>query len=74
MKNIQIEKLSNAYIICRLTDADVPMLYAWMLRNDQYFRYCGGNRILHTPPPLCILYRKGGLFMAVYQNGIDVSP
>lgn len=73
MKNIRIEKLSNAYTIRRLTDADVPMLYAWMLRNDQYFRYCGGNRILHTPPPLCILYRKGGLFMAVYQNGIDVS-
>ena len=24
-------------------------------------------------PPLCILYCKGGLFMAVYQNGIDVS-
>lgn len=73
MKNIRIEKLSNAYTIRCLMDADVPMLYAWMLRNDQYFRYCGGNRILHTPPPLCILYRKGGLFMAVYQNGIDVS-
>ena len=43
MKNIQIEKLSNAYTIRRLTDADVPMLYAWMLRNDQYFRYCGGS-------------------------------
>ena len=43
MKNIQIEKLSNAYTIRRLTDADVPMLYAWMLRNDQYFRYCGGG-------------------------------
>ena len=38
MKNIQIEKLSNAYTIRRLTDADVPML-----RNDQYFRYCGGS-------------------------------
>ena len=37
MKNIQIEKLSNAYTIRRLTDADVPM------RNDQYFRYCGGG-------------------------------
>ena len=43
MKNIQIEKLSDAYTIRRLTDADVPMLYAWMLRNDQYFRYCGGS-------------------------------
>ena len=43
MKNIQIEKLSNLYTIRRLTDADVPMLYAWMLRNDQYFRYCGGG-------------------------------
>ena len=43
MKNIQIEKLSNAYTIRLLTDADVPMLYAWMLRNDQYFRYCGGS-------------------------------
>ena len=43
MKNIQIEKLSNSYTIRRLTDADVPMLYAWMLRNDQYFRYCGGS-------------------------------
>ena len=43
MKNIQIEKLSNLYTIRRLTDADVPMLYAWMLRNDQYFRYCGGS-------------------------------
>lgn len=43
MKNIQIEKLSGAYTIRRLTDADVPMLYAWMLRNDQYFRYCGGS-------------------------------
>lgn len=43
MKNIQIEKLSDSYTICRLTDADVPMLYAWMLRNDQYFRYCGGS-------------------------------
>ena len=73
MKNIQLEKLSDAYTIRRLTDADVPMLYAWMLRNDQYFRYCGGSRILRTPPPLCILYCKGGLFMAVYQNGIDVS-
>lgn len=43
MKNIQIEKLSGTYIIRRLTDADVPMLYAWMLRNDQYFKYCGGS-------------------------------
>lgn len=43
MKNIQIEKLSGTYTIRRLTDADVPMLYAWMLRNDQYFRYCGGS-------------------------------
>jgi RimJ/RimL family protein N-acetyltransferase len=43
VKNIQIEKLSGAYTIRRLTDADVPMLYAWMLRNDQYFRYCGGS-------------------------------
>lgn len=43
MKNIQIEKLSDSYTIRRLTDADVPMLYAWMLRNDQYFRYCGGS-------------------------------
>lgn len=43
MKNIQIEKLSGLYTIRRLTDADVPMLYAWMLRNDQYFRYCGGS-------------------------------
>lgn len=43
MKNIQIEKLSNSYTIRCLTDADVPMLYAWMLRNDQYFRYCGGS-------------------------------
>ena len=43
MKNIQIEKLSDAYTIRRLTDADVPMLYAWMLRNDQYFKYCGGS-------------------------------
>ena len=43
MKNIQIEKLSNSYTIRRLTDADVPMLYAWMLRNDQYFQYCGGG-------------------------------
>ena len=43
MKNIQIEKLSDSYMIRRLTDADVPMLYAWMLRNDQYFRYCGGS-------------------------------
>ena len=43
MKNIQIEKLSDSYTIRCLTDADVPMLYAWMLRNDQYFRYCGGS-------------------------------
>lgn len=43
MKNIQIEKLSDAYTIRCLTDADVPMLCAWMLRNDQYFRYCGGS-------------------------------
>lgn len=43
MKNIQIEKLSNLYTIRRLTDADVPMLYAWMLRNDPYFRCCGGG-------------------------------
>ena len=43
MKNIQIEKLSDSYTIRRLTDADVPMLYAWMLRNDQHFRYCGGS-------------------------------
>lgn len=43
MKNIQNGKLSDAYTIRRLTDADVPMLYAWMLRNDQYFRYCGGS-------------------------------
>lgn len=43
MKNIQIEKLSDSYMIRRLTDADVPMLYAWMLRNDQYFRYCGSS-------------------------------
>ena len=43
MKNIQIEKLSDSYTIRRLTDADVPLLYAWMLRNDQYFRYCGGS-------------------------------
>ena len=43
MKNVQIEKLSNSYTIRRLTDADVSMLYAWMLRNDQYFRYCGGG-------------------------------
>ncbi len=43
MKNIQIEKLSDSHTIRRLTDADVPMLYAWMLRNDQYFRYCGGS-------------------------------
>lgn len=43
MKNIQIEKLSDAYTVRRLTDADVPMLYAWMLRNDQYFKYCGGS-------------------------------
>ena len=43
MKNIQIEKLSDSYTIRRLTDADVPMLYAWVLRNDQYFRYCGGS-------------------------------
>lgn len=43
MKNIQIEKLSDSYTIRRLTDADVPMLYAWMLRNDQYFKYCGGS-------------------------------
>lgn len=43
MKNIQIEKLSGAYTIRCLTDADVPMLYAWMLRNDQYFKYCGGS-------------------------------
>ena len=34
----------NVYrVLSRLTDADVPMLYAWMLRNDQYFRYCGGG-------------------------------
>ena len=43
MKNIQIEKPSDSYTIRRLTDADVPMLYAWMLRNDQYFKYCGGS-------------------------------
>jgi RimJ/RimL family protein N-acetyltransferase len=43
VKNIQIEKLSDAYTIRRLADADVPMLYAWMMRNDQYFRYCGGS-------------------------------
>ena len=43
MRNIQIEKMSDPYTIHRLTDADVPMLYAWMLRNDQYFRYCGGS-------------------------------
>ena len=62
MKNIQIEKLSNAYTIRRLTDADVPMLYAWMLRNDQYFRYCGGNRILHTTTPLFAYYTAKGAF------------
>ena len=43
MKNIQVEKLSDSYTIRCLTDADVPMLYAWMLRNDQYFKYCGGS-------------------------------
>lgn len=43
MKNIRIEKLSYGYTIRCLTDADVPMLYAWMLRNDQYFKYCGGG-------------------------------
>lgn len=47
MKNIRIEKLSNSYTIRRLTDADVSMLYAWMLRNDQYFRYCGGGTTRH---------------------------
>ena len=25
----------------------LPMLYAWMLRNDQYFRYCGGGTPRH---------------------------
>ena len=47
MKNIQIEKLSNAYTIRRLADADVPMLYAWMLCNDQYFRDYGGGTPRH---------------------------
>ena len=47
MKNVQIENLSNTYTIRRLTDADVSMLYAWMLRNDQYFRYCGGGTPRH---------------------------
>ena len=47
MTNIRIEKLSDLYTIRRLTDADVSMLYAWMLRNDQYFRYCGGGTSRH---------------------------
>lgn len=47
MKNIRIKKLSDLYTIRRLTDADVSMLYAWMLRNDQYFRYCGGGTPRH---------------------------
>lgn len=41
MKRLQIEKLSDSYKIRRLTEADVPMLYAWMTRNDQYYKYCG---------------------------------
>lgn len=56
MKNIQIEKLSDSYTIRRLTDVDVPMLYAWMLRNDQYFRYCGGSTTperVRQDLPLC---------------------
>ena len=64
MKNIQIEKLSNAYTIRRLTDADVPML-----RNDQYFRYCGGNRILHTPPPsLHTILQRGAFYGCVPER------
>ena len=47
MKNIQTEKLSDSYTIRRLTDADVLLLYAWMLRNGQYFRYCGGGTPRH---------------------------
>lgn len=47
MKNVQIEKLSDSYTIRRLTDTDVSMLCAWMLRNDQYFRYCGGGTPRH---------------------------
>ena len=43
MKKIQIEKLSDLYETRRLVEADVPMLYAWMARNDQYYRYCGGG-------------------------------
>ena len=31
------------YRIRRLTEADVPMLYAWMTRNDQYYKYCGAG-------------------------------
>lgn len=42
MKNVQIEKLSNSYTVRRLTDADVSML-----RNDQYFRCCGGGTPRH---------------------------
>ena len=43
MKNIQIEKISDKYTVRTITEADVPMLYAWMQRNDQYYRYCGGE-------------------------------
>ena len=43
MKNIQIEKISDTYTVRTITEADVPMLYAWMQRNDQYYRYCGGE-------------------------------
>ena len=43
MKNIQIEKISDIYTVRTITEADVPMLYAWMQRNDQYYRYCGGE-------------------------------
>lgn len=43
MKNIQIGKISDTYTVRTITEADVPMLYAWMQRNDQYYRYCGGE-------------------------------
>ena len=43
MKNIQIEKISDKYTVRTITEADVPMLYAWMQRNDQYYRYCDGE-------------------------------
>ena len=83
MKNIQIGKISDKYTVRTITEADVPMLYAWMQRNDQYYRYCGGETspgrirqdLTLCPPgiPLAQKYYVGcfALGFAAVRLGID---